>query len=880
MRWLRRIWQKSLTERRLDSELQFHVEQQIAGYIASGLSPDEARRRACIEFGGLERFKEECRETRLENHLEILARDFRFAFRGLARDRRFAFIAIFALALGIGASTAIFSVVDNALFEPFPYKDSRHLVTIRLHDKDQADRWRGEFLFAEFQELMKQNRVFDGMVANLEDDIIYTAGDSNLRLAGNYVTPGTFEFFGVPPFLGRSLEAADYQPGAPPVFVVRHAAWVGKFNSDPSLIGKTFNLNGVPRTLVGVAAPRFAWGGAELWLPRGPEEPKVFREGEFPQYWGIVAHLKSGATAAEATADLAVIAQRLSTVYPKEYPKHFAMEVLSFSYAVLPPRFRNSLYIFLAAVGLLLLIGCGNVANLLLVRATAREKEFAVRSALGASRFRLVRQLLAESFLLAISGAVLGILFAWAGVKILAAAIPEFTIASETVIEMNWTVLLFASVVGIATVFLFGLAPALQASRCDLHDSLRDTGKGVSGTVGRAGLRNALVVLEVALSLTLLFAAGLFARSFAALQEVPLGLQVDHVLTARMPLPTERYKTAAQLTSFYRPLLARLKSVPGVASAAETSTIPPYGGIRSEVEVPGNAHTEKWDTLFQLCSEDYFSVLRIQFIDGRPFTEAEVNDARKVAVINQTFRRRYFGNENPIGRRIHLQELKQFPDPLSEPWFEIVGVVADARNRGLQEPLWPEAWIPYTVTASGMRGILVRTTNDPKSVIKAVGHEIWATDPGVAMAQPEPLEYFLDLFTFAQPRFGLWLVSIFAGIGLVLVTIGVYSVVAFTTSRRTHEIGIRIALGAARTDVLKMVLRKGLYLLLTGIVIGLSVSFALSRVLVSQLWGVSPYDRLTSIAVAGLLLLVGLVACWIPARRATRVNPSNALRYE
>jgi putative ABC transport system permease protein len=880
MRWLRRLWQKSLTERRLDSELQFHLEQQIAGYIASGLTPYEARRRACIEFGGLERFKEECREARWENHFEILARDFRFALRGLARDRRFAFIAVFALALGIGASTAIFSVVDNALLEPFPYKDSRHLVTIRLHDKDQADHWRGAFLFAEIQDLMKQNHVFDGMVANLEDDLVYTTGDSNLRLAGNYVTPGTFELFAVPPFLGRSLEAADYQPGAPPVFVLRHAAWIGKFNSDPSLIGQTFTLNGVPRTLVGVTAPRFAWGGVDLWMPRGPDEPKVLREGEFPQYWGVVAHLKPGVSVDQATADLNVIAQRLSTVYPKEYPMHFAMEVLSFGYAVLPPHFRNSLYIFLAAVGLLLLIGCANVANLLLVRATAREKEFAVRSALGASRFRLVRQLLAESFLLAISGAVLGILFAWAGVKAIAAVIPEFTIASETVIEMNWTVLLFASVIGIGTVFLFGLAPALQASRCDLHDSLRDTGKGVAGTAGRAGVRNAVIVLEVALSLILLFTAGLFVRSFVALQQVSLGLQVDHVLTARIPLPPERYKTSVQLTSFYRPLLARLKSVPGIASAAETSTIPPYGGIRTEVEVPGKAHTEKWDALFQLCSEDYFSVLRIQFLDGRPFTETEVNDARRVAIINQTLQRRYFANENPIGRRIHLQELKQFPDPLNEPWFEIIGVVADARNRGLQEPLWPEAWIPYTVTGSGMRGLLVRTTNEPKSMIKAVGHEIWATDPGVAMAQPETLEYFLDLFTFAQPRFGLWLVTIFAAIGLVLVTIGVYSVIAYTTSRRTHEIGIRIALGAARADVLKMVIRKGLQLLLGGIAIGLGVSFALSRVLVSQLWGVSTYDRLTILSVAGLLLLVGLIACWIPARRATRVNPSTALRYE
>ncbi len=458
-------------------------------------------------------------------------------------------------------------------------------------------------MFAEIQDIRKQNHVFDGMVANLEDDIVYSAGDGNLQLGGNFVSSGTFEFFGVAPFLGRSLAAADYQPGVPPVFVLRHATWVGKFNSDPSLIGKTFMLNGVSRTLVGIAAPRFAWGGADLWMPRGPDEPKVLREGDFARHWGVVAHLKPGVTAHEASADLNVIAQGLS--------------------AVLSPRFRNSLYVFLAAVGLLLLIGCGNVANLLLARAAARKKEFAVRAALGASRFRLVRQLLAESFLLAISGAMLGIFFAWAGVKTLAAVIPDFTIASETVIEMNGAVLLFALVVGVSTVFLFGLVPALQASRCDLHDSLRDTGKGVGRTVGRSGLRNAVIVLEVALSLTLLFTAGRFMRSFVALQEVPLGLRIDHVLTARMPLPAARYKTAAQLPSFFRPLLARLKSVPGIAFAAETSTLPPYGGIRSEVEVPGKAHTEKWDTLFQLCSEDYFSVLRIQFLDGRSFTEAE-----------------------------------------------------------------------------------------------------------------------------------------------------------------------------------------------------------------------------------------------------------------
>jgi putative ABC transport system permease protein len=881
VRWLRRLWHKSVAEKQLDSELQFHLEQQISDYISAGMSPVEARRRASMEFGGLERFKEECREARWENRLDILVRDFRFALRGLKKDRRFAFIAIFALALGIGASTAIFSVVDNALFAPFPYKDSRQLVTMKLNDLDDSHHARGLFTFNEFEEFKKQNHVFDNMVANLQDDMVYATGDSNLLLGGNYVTQGTFEFYSVAPYLGRSLEPADYQAGAPPVFVMRYATWVKRFNADPSWIGKSFNFNGFSRTLVGIAAPRFAWGGADLWMPRGPEEPKILRGHGEDGYWGVISRIKPGVSRKEAAADLTVIAQRLSAIYPKVYPKRFAIEVESFAYAVVPPQFRNALYIFSAAVGLLLLIGCGNVANLLLARATTREKEFAVRTALGASRSRLVRQLLAESFLLAIAGAIVGIFFAWAGVKTIAAVIPNFTIASETVIEMNGAVLLFAVAVGVCTVFIFGLFPALQASRCDLSESLRDTGKGVGGRGSRSGLRNAVVVLEVALSLTLLFTAGLFVRSFVALQQVSLGLQIDHVVTARLPLPTQRYKTADQLQSFFRPLLARLKSVPGVAYAAESSTLPPYGGIRSVVEVSGKSHTEKWYGLVQLCSEDYFSVLRIPVLDGRTFTEAEVNDRRKVVVINQTFQRRYFGNEDPIGHRIQLNVLKEFPDPVDDPaGFEVIGVVGDARNRGLVEPLDPETWVPYTVTGSAMRGILIRTTNEPRPMIKTVAREIWATDPSVAMAEPETLEYFLDLFTFAQPRFGLWIVAIFASIGLLLVTIGVYSVTAYATSQRTHEIGIRMALGAAGGDVLKMVLRTGLLLLLGGIAIGLAVSFTLSRVIVSQLWGVSPHDPLTLASVAGLLLAVGLVACWIPARRATRINPVNALRYE
>jgi len=883
MGWLRRYWYEPLAEKRLDAELRFHLEQQITAYITAGMSGDEARRRANLDFGGLERFKEECREARWKHHLDIFVRDFQFAFRALLKNRRFAFIAVFALALGIGSSTAIFSVVDNALLEPFPYKDQRHLVVMRVHSLDNPEHerfGRGVYSYPEFQDYLQQNHVFDALIGNAEDDVVYSSGENNVRLASNYVTPGTFELLGVAPYIGRGLEPADYQPSAPPVFVFRYATWVSKFDADPSLLGKSFTLNGVPRTLVGIAAPRFAWGGADLWIPRDPIAPTVLSGRPYPAYWGAIGHLKPGVSTREAEADLNVIAKRLCTVYPQDYPKRFIMEVTLFPYAVVSPQFRSWLFIFCGAVGLLLLISCGNVANLLLVRAVTREKEFAVRSALGASRSRLIRQLLAESTLLAVSGAFWGILIAWAGVRLLSAVMPQFTVASETVIEMNGAVLMFAIVVSMGTVLLFGLFPALQASRCDLTESLRDSGKGMGGSAGRSGLRNAVIVLEVALSLTLLFTAGLFVRSFMALQSIQLGFQADHVLTARLPLPPARYKTAAQLSSFFQPLLLRLKSMPGVSYAAEASTMPPYGGFRSVVQISGKTHTEDWHSLVQLCSEDYFSVLRIELLDGRFFSAAEANDGRKLAIINQTFRRRYFDDENPIGRRIYLSDFEKVPDPMKDAWFEVIGVAPDMRNQGVQGPIEPEVWVPYAVTGFGMRGLMVRTTSDPVFLINPIAREIRATDPTAAMAQPQSLAYYLDMFTFAQPRFALQLVSIFAIIGLLLVTIGVYSVIAYSTSRRTHEFGIRMALGAGAGEVVRMVVRNGLKLLMLGVAIGLASSFALSRIVVSQLWGVSGHDPFVLALAVALLLLVGFAACWIPARRATRVSPSTSLRYE
>lgn len=814
--------------------------------------------------------------------METLGQDVRYALRNMRKTPGFAVVAILTLALGIGASTAIFSVMHNILVEPFPYRDAQRYMSMQIHDTERSEPGgRAGYLGAELLDITEQNHVFDAVIANDNTDVLYRTAEGSQRFDGNFITPGTFEFFGMQPLLGRMAQAADYEPGAPPVFVLRYKTWMKSFAGDPGIVNKSFVLNGVSRTLIGIMPPRFGWGDADMWIPQKPSRATTGKTvaGAFQQHWFLMGHLKPGVSMKEAVADLTIVANNLAKTYPTEYPKHFSVQVESLTNLVVG-QFRTTLYIVLAAVGLLLLIGCGNVANLLLARATTREKEFAIRSALGANRWRLIRQLLVESVILAAGGAAVGTLLAWGGLKSLVALMPQRIIPAEAVIQLNMPVLLFTLGVAMLTALIFGLVPALKAAQKDINDPLRDSGKGISGGFRHGKLRNAVVVLEVGLSLVLLVAAGLLMRSFVALRDVKLGLQPDHVLVARLPLPVDRYKTADQVTGFYRPLLQRLKALPGVVEATETSTLPPYGGIPSDIEIPGKTHAEKWNALFQLCSEGYFGVVKIQFLDGRTFTEAEVSGARKLAVVNQTFAKKYLGNENPIGRQVRIAQLTQFEDAVKEPMFEIIGLVADAKNQGLQDPPMPEIWIPYTVTGSGFRGILVRTAGEPMAMMNAVQHEIWATDANVALTFTGTLESFISQFSYAGPRFGFFLMMIFGGVGLVLVTIGVYSVLAYTTARRTQEIGIRMALGAKSSDVQGMVIGMGLKLVGIGVALGLIASLAIGRVIATQLWGVSAYDPWTLVSVPIVLLVTGMVACWLPARRAARVDPLVALRYE
>jgi putative ABC transport system permease protein len=461
------------------------------------------------------------------------------------------------------------------------------------------------------------------------------------------------------------------------------------------------------------------------------------------------------------------------------------------------------------------------------------------------------------------------------------AFIPDGAIPKEAEIGLDAPVLFFSLGLAVVTALLFGLAPALQMAKRDIVEPLKDSGRGISGGFRRGKLRSTLVVVEVALSLVLLTGAGLMMRTFAAIRHVDLGFNPNNILVARLPFPRGQYKTAAEKQKFFSQLLPRLKALPGVAEATETSSLPPYGGIRTEVEIPGKTHNDRWEAIYQLVSEGYFRTLGAKLVRGRLLEEVEVNGARKAAVVNQTLVAKYFGHEDPIGQQVQIKQLGAMQNaPLPNPVFEIVGVVGDMKNRGIQELVQPELFIPYTVTGNFERGILVRTAGKSMPLLNPVRREIWALDHNVAPTLTRTLEDFLSDFSYAQPRFVLLVLGVFAGTGLLLISVGVYSVIAYTVSRQTQEIGIRITLGASRGDVIGMVLRMGLWLMAVGLIIGVAASLAVNRIMASELWGVSPRDPVTFAAVGSVVLVAGAVACWFPAWRATRVDPMVALRFE
>jgi putative ABC transport system permease protein len=832
--------------------------------------------------------------------LDNLMRDFRYALRSLRKDRRFTIVAVFALALGIGASTVVFSVFYNLMFDAFAARDANRLVVPVVQDVERPGDERALSVpFADLDVIRGQNRVFENIIGyKAVDTVLANDGSQAYQFFDTRVTADAFEFYGVPALLGRGIVPDDGKPGAPPVFVMAYRTWKGTFHEDPKLLGKTLTIDGEPRLLVGVMPERFqAFGSqAETWIPVSWTAGMSRTEGELSAE--LLARLKPGVNQQAASADLDVIVRDLAALHPSEFPKHFTVRVESATDYLLAPRgggavfhsdIKHLLYNLLAAVTMLLLIACSNVANLLLARATIREKEMAVRTALGATRGRLVRLLLAESSVLAMAACVVGCLFAWLGVKFIPMIMPRIgdiygagRIAAETGPGLNPPVLFFALGLTLVTTIICGVAPALHVARTDLQPQLTGAGRGGNNAFRHGKFRAALVVAEVTFSIILLVGSGLMMRSFYALTHVDLGFNPKNVLlTFFVPPHTTgggtRIYASEQGRVILRHVVERLKALPGVRNVAVEDTIVGYGPGRGlQASVPGSAHSEEAGLLG--CDESLLDTLEMRLIRGRWLSEREVIAAQYVGVVNQRLARDFFGDADPVGQQIRVKAFRGPVGPPQDAEFQIVGVVADVKNAGPQQPSMPMIFLPYTVRGGFV--LLLKTTVDPASLRHAVQEQVWAVERDEIVGMASPLEDFLQRFTYSTSEFGLFIAAPLASISLLLVIIGVFSVMAYTVSLQTQEIGVRMALGAQTDQILRMVLRKGFILLAVGIGIGLFASFGLTRFLTSQIWGVSPTDPLTFGAVVALVVAVGLAACFLPARRATQVDPLVALRYE
>jgi putative ABC transport system permease protein len=814
--------------------------------------------------------------------IEDLHRDIVYGIRTLARTPGFTAVAMTTLALGISAVTVIYSVVRNVVLDPFPYTRSERLVNVVL--KDASDRIvRGPYFPAsEYLDYQEQTTAFEDVVATSRDSLFWASDSGTERLDVAWMTGNGFEFLGVPPLIGRTFDKHDTAAGAPRVAVMSHRAWNRLFASDRSVLGRTMVLNGEPWTVVGVMPPRFEWNIADLWLPAAlerstdPRTPRGFR--------AFQAHLRPGVTAKEAEAQLNVVGARRAAEHPNDYPPNYRFEVIKVIDWVVRD-FRGVLYTLFGAVSLLLIIACCNVANMLLARATVREREFGIRVAIGASRARIVRQLLVESALLAFGGLAGGCLLAYAGVSALAGFMPRQGVPWETQIRLDQPVLLFAAVAAAFATVGFGVFPAMQSAR---RDVLAGSTIGGRTTAGRrqTRMRGGLVIAQVALSMILLLGAGLLMRTFVKLAGVDLGLDARNVLVAgvgfapRLDGPQQTPMSAETTRQLYRQMIDRLGSTAGVRSIAVSSGTPPFAGFTSAFRIPGTTVPEDASLLLVFSSEGLFSTAGIPLIKGRELSPVDVNQSHRVAVINETLARKHFGTENPIGRTIYVSRLTTLPVPVADPTFEIVGVVRNMANQGPREHAAPQVFVPYPFRGPGGLTLIARTLDDPMRALSVIRREVAAIDPQIALIEPTPLEEWIQRVVFARPRFSVLVLGIFAATGVLLVALGVYGVLAYTVSQQRREIAIRMALGGQRGDVIQMVLRLGLQLVGGGLIIGAAASLATNRLLTTQLWNITPHDPLTFAVAILLVLTIGAAACWIPALRAVRVEPMTALRQE
>jgi predicted permease len=814
-----------------------------------------------------------------EEYMNTLFKDIRYGVRGLLKHPGFTAIVVITLAVGIGASSAIFSVVNTVVLRPLPYRNAERIVAIQELSPEGK---RGQVTPANFLDWRAQNTVFENLAAILTRPANLALADQAERIDFAMTSANFFTVFGVEPAQGRFFVATDEQAGHPPIVVISHGLWQRRFSGDASLVGKPITLDGVGYTVVGIAPAGFQYPDkTDVWVPPFKLAPTLSERMDPTQVRGygmlaVVGLLKPGIGLTQAASEMETITARLRQQYPETNNRRFN-RVLSLHTHLVGETGAMLLLLF-GAVTFVLLIACANVANLLLASAAARQKEMAIRTALGASRLRVMRQLLTESMLLAFTGGAIGLLLALWGVALMMKLLPaDFPRLRE--INLDWRVLGFTLVASVLTGILFGLVPALQISKVDVQETLKESGRGASGSRRHNRLRNLLIVGEVALSVVLLAGAGLLFRSFLQLQSVDTGFTSEQVLTLRLSPAGSNYKKDADYIAFYNQAMQRISALPGVAAVGAINTLPldkgPFAGFRIEGRPP--LTTDKWPGAnYRTVTTDYFRAMNIPVSQGRAFTDRDTENAPLVMIVNQALARRDFPNENPLGKRISLGGTDAKGQTV---WWEIVGVAADVRSLELREEATPEFYLSGLQDTFANMSLVVRTSVEPASVAAAIRRAAAEVDKSAAVSDVQTMEHIVNTAVM-QPRFNLFLLGLFSGIALLLSAAGIYGVTAYSVTQRTHEFGIRMALGAQVGDVLKMLLRQGMLLISVGIGVGLLASLALTRLLKTLLFGVSATDPLTFAGITLLLALVALLACYVPARRATKVDPLVALKYE
>lgn len=794
-------------------------------------------------------------------------RDTRYSIRQLTKSPGFTVVAIVTLALGIGATSAMFGVINGVLLRPLPFPNPDTLVLV---NEIVPQYGRFSVAPASFLDWRQQNGVFERIAAFTSGSATFADANGPERVTNATVSWDLFDLLKVQPMLGRSFTAEEDAPGKNGVIVLSHSMWQRRFGSDRAVLGRSVTLSGAPATVIGVMPPGFYYPSreAEYWTPIALNTANASRGGHF---LGVIARLKPGVSIPQAGAEMKTIAERLAKQYPESSADESA-EVIALHEQVVGD-IRPALLTLLAAVGVVVLIACANVANLLLVRASVREKEIAIRTALGAGRRRLVRQMLVESLILALAGGTLGLLLAYLALT------PIRTLSAGSIprvndISIDATVLAFALAVTVLTGIIFGLAPAWQAARAGVAGVLKEGGRS-SATSGGRWVRSGLLIAEVALSIVLLVGATLLLRSFDRLTNVDPGFRADRVLAFRVSLPNASYREDHNRIAFFDTLLGRLEALPQVSAAGMVQTLPMRGGYFLSFSVQGRPApkpAEKPSANHRAVSPRYFAALGIPLMRGRTFTDRDAEKAPMVAVVDEAFVQRHFPGEDPIGRGLDIGNG-------TDGFYDIVGVVGNVHHSGLDANPNPTMYVPYRQDVFSTMWIVARTDGDPAQLSAAARQAVREVDPGLPAYSLSPLENIVT-DSVAQRRFSMLLLASFAVIALFLAAVGLYGVVAYTVSQRTQEIGVRMAVGAQRSDVLSMVVGGGMKLALVGVAIGLAAAMALSRLLETMLFQVAPSDPASYGATALLLLVVAALACYVPARRAMRVDPIVALRQE